>query len=269
MKVSLEKNSFTFSIIQTETKYLSIHKSSAEDTWRLQSSTLFDPSFLRIWIILRGRGRVLTTSGELDVVENNAYFLPANSIISTSLNEEMIQLYIDFFQDPSEIPIDQFYTFKKTADPHDFQLLLSLTQSCEPIYKQHDVLSQFMISTTITKILSRFITHISENGTPLKPAIEYIARHYTQPISITYLANLCDYSPEYFSAKFKSHFGIPPQQFIILQRLTKAKSLLITTHKSIREISEDVGYPDQIHFSKLFTKQTGVSPLEYRKSYRH
>lgn len=269
MKLTLEKNAYSFSIVKTETKSLSVQNASPEGSWRLQYSSLFDPSFLRIWVVLQGRGRVLTTSGMLDVVENNAYFLPANSIISTTLNESMEQVYIDFFQDPSQTPINQLYTFKMTADPKDFQLLLELTRSCEPIYNKSDSLSQFMISTTITTILSRFMTNVSESSIILNPAIEYITNHYMQPISITYLANLCDYSPEYFSAKFKSHFGISPQQFIIWQRLTKAKSLLITTHKSIREISEDIGYPDQVHFSKLFTKQTGVSPLKFRNTYRH
>lgn len=268
MKATFEKNSFNFSVIGTETKCLSIHKPSAEDSWNLHESAFFDPSFLRIWIILRGHGHVLTQNGEMDVSENNAYFLPPHSIVSTSLDEDMEQLYIDFIQDPAEIAIGQLYTFHYQAKPKNFQLLLHLAKSCEPIYKKTDFLSQFTISTTLTTILSHFIKDVSDNSKALNHAIEYIVKNYTKPISITYLANLCDYSPEYFSEKFKRLLGMSPQKFIILKRLAKAKVLLISTHKSVREISNEVGYPDQIHFSKLFSKQIGISPLEYRKNYR-
>ncbi len=268
MDTALNKHSFTFSIIEAKEKYLSANLNTADDSWQLHQSALFDPSVSRIWLVLRGSGRAVTRFGTIDITENHAYFLPSNSIIATSLDESMVQFYIDFYQDPSEIAIEQLYTFNLRANPEKFQLLLQLAKSISPIYKQTDFLSQFMVSSTLTTILTHFVKDVSKSSKTLSAAIEYILDHYSQAISITYLANLCDYSPEYFSEKFKLHFGVSPQKFIILKRLAKAKFLLISTHKTIREIGEEVGYPDQIHFSKLFSKQIGISPFNYRKNFR-
>lgn len=259
--------SFTFSIIDNKEKLLFPTAQTAEQSWKLQNSMLFDPSFSRIWIVLKGRGHVITNLGRLDIVENNAYFLPPNSIISTALDEDMLQYYIDFYQSPNEIPIEHVYEFHRTANANDVPLIYNLAKSCEPIYKNDDPLSRFKVNTIITTLLSLFVKDYSKNRKLLDPAIEYIGKHYSQPISLVYLANLCNYSPEYFSMKFKQYFGVPPQKFIIFKRLAKAKVLLRTTTKTIREIGEEIGYPDQIHFSKLFSKMIGISPLQYRSTY--
>jgi len=48
-------------------------------------------------------------------------------------------------------------------------------------------------------------------------------------------------------------------------RIESAKSLLISSHLSVSQISEQVGYPDPLYFSRVFKKSTGMSPKEYRE----
>ena len=268
MEKHFQKQSFSFSIAITEQKKLRPHSPTAELSWDLSRSRLFDPSFFRIWIILKGRGRVTTQSGTFEVMENRAYCMPPNSIVSTELYGEMEQYYIDFFQSPNEVPMDQLYEFRHWTSTDNVELLLALARSLYSIYKNDDEISTLKISSTLTSILSYFIVQSSSAYGKFNKAIEYISRHYNQPLSLTYLANLCDYSPEYFSNKFKLVFGVSPQKFIINKRLTQAKILLISTNKSIREIGEEIGYPDQMHFSKIFTKENTLSPSVYRKKYR-
>ncbi|MFQ9702500.1 MAG: helix-turn-helix domain-containing protein [Enterocloster clostridioformis] len=50
-------------------------------------------------------------------------------------------------------------------------------------------------------------------------------------------------------------------------RIDKAKEMLRNPEKSIGEIACLVGYQDERHFSKLFSKMTGVKPTEYRRFY--
>lgn len=266
MKNYLSPPYFSFTIAHTGVATLLTNANTPEKAWILGESPFFEPAFLRIWIIIKGRGHVITHHGEWDLEENNVYFLPANSIVTTFLYEDMEQYYIDFIQNPNEISIEQLYSFKYTASPSAFSLLLNLAKSLASIHKKDDEISRIVVSSTLTTILTHFLEKTTSKHVTIQPAVEYILQHYTQPLSLTFLANLCDYSPEYFSAKFKATFGISPQKYIILKRLTHAKILLISTNQSISTIGKEVGYPDSMHFSKIFTNEVGISPSAYRKT---
>lgn len=269
MKNFYNNQSFSFSVILSEQKRLNPADHRHDVAWRLKDDYRFDPSFWRIWIILSGRGRVITTTDEIDVEENKIYLMPPNTVVSTVLYTPMEQYYIDFVQNSDEISIEQLYNFRRVAKKEDFELLLLLAKSIYNLYPNPNELSNFTVSTTITTILAHFIDFSSEEYGKFKKALKYISENYSHQIPLTYLANLSNYSPEYFSAKFKTTFGMSPQKFIIHKRLSQAKLLLISTTRSIREIGEEVGYPDQMHFSKLFTNEVGTTPSEYRKSYSH
>ena len=73
-------------------------------------------------------------------------------------------------------------------------------------------------------------------------------------------------SPVYISKIFKEKTGDSPINYLIQIRLGKAKEMLEENRGSIRTIAAQVGYDDVYHFSKLFKKYYGVSPLYYRKS---
>ena len=52
------------------------------------------------------------------------------------------------------------------------------------------------------------------------------------------------------------------------RRIKKAMEQLIRTNFPVRRIAEDLGFSDQNHFSALFKRKTGLSPLNYRKANR-
>ena len=60
--------------------------------------------------------------------------------------------------------------------------------------------------------------------------------------------------------------GMTPMQYITFLRITRAKELLRSTDYSIQEISSMVGYENPLYFSRIFKKQTGYSPSEYRSA---
>ena len=64
---------------------------------------------------------------------------------------------------------------------------------------------------------------------------------------------------------FKDMIGQSPQDFLIRYRMSKATSLLTSTNLSIGDISVQVGYPNQLHFSRAFRNIYGMSPRQYRQ----
>jgi YesN/AraC family two-component response regulator len=73
-------------------------------------------------------------------------------------------------------------------------------------------------------------------------------------------------SPVYISKIFKEETGESPINYLIKIRLEKAKDILRSDDGgSIKSIANQVGYDDVYHFSKLFKKYYGISPLYYKK----
>ncbi len=96
--------------------------------------------------------------------------------------------------------------------------------------------------------------------------IDYLNKNYEHKISLDQIATNMYLSPVYISKIFKEKTGDSPINYLIRIRLEKAKELLSSDRNtSIREIALKVGYEDVYHFSKLFKKHFGISPLTYRK----
>ena len=96
-------------------------------------------------------------------------------------------------------------------------------------------------------------------------AVTYFNENYNQDISIENYAQTRGMSVSWFIRNFKKYTGMTPMQFIVLLRVNNAQILLEQTNYSIYEIAKIVGYDDQLYFSRLFRKQKGVSPSQYRK----
>lgn len=96
-------------------------------------------------------------------------------------------------------------------------------------------------------------------------AAAYFNEHYNQNINIDEYAHSRGMSISWFIRSFKRYTGQTPMQFILSIRINNAQTLLETTQYSINEVASIVGYDNQLYFSRLFRKQKGCSPSEYRK----
>ncbi len=104
------------------------------------------------------------------------------------------------------------------------------------------------------------------NGLPksqLLKVIDYIDTHLHQDISILDLAKLINMSESHFSRSFKQSVGIAPYQYLIQQRIEKAKKLLQRREISIADIALNCGFANQTHLTKVFRQVTGVTPKTY------
>ncbi len=82
--------------------------------------------------------------------------------------------------------------------------------------------------------------------------------------NIQYLSQKLNFSPNYLSDLLKKETGKTAQEHIHLFVINKAKNSLLNSNSSISEIGYSLGFEYPQHFSSLFKKKVGVSPLEYR-----
>ncbi|MGP3784612.1 helix-turn-helix domain-containing protein [Paenibacillus sp. 1A_MP2] len=95
--------------------------------------------------------------------------------------------------------------------------------------------------------------------------IQYIHEHFNESISLESLAEQWNYSIQYLSKQFKLRTGRSPIEYVIQARMAKAKELMIRTDATAQEIASSVGYSDVFYFTRLFKKQVGMTPGQYKK----
>ena len=110
---------------------------------------------------------------------------------------------------------------------------------------------------------------IYEGGLPqrqLMQVLDYIDAHLEQNLKLENLAQLLEMSQFHFSHLFKQSLGLAPYQYLIQQRVERAKQLLKHTERSIVDIAFACGFNSHSHLSKTFRQITGMTPKAYRTS---
>ena len=94
---------------------------------------------------------------------------------------------------------------------------------------------------------------------------DYLVQNYNMDINLNLIAGSMHYSPSYLTRIFQQQYQMSPLKFITQMRLSQAKHYLSHNPElSVKQVSEMIGYQDQGYFSRLFKKNTGVSPLDWR-----
>jgi AraC-like DNA-binding protein/ligand-binding sensor protein len=133
--------------------------------------------------------------------------------------------------------------------------------------KQHDA---------VVKLLTIFAQHLGmlgnqifsqrENAEPpiIKRAKEYINEHQADELSLGQVARAVNTSRFYFCKIFKKFTGINFTDYLSRVRIEKAKNLLLNPNLRVSEIAYEVGFQSLTHFNRVFKKNLGQSPTEYR-----
>ena len=92
----------------------------------------------------------------------------------------------------------------------------------------------------------------------------YIESRLGENISLRQLAERVGASPAHFMRLFTRTFAQSPHQFVLNQRIERAKGLLLLQHHSLAEISMACGFRSQSHFGVAFRQRTGMTPHQFR-----
>ncbi len=101
----------------------------------------------------------------------------------------------------------------------------------------------------------------------VKKVIGYIENNINKKISLEKLASVVNMNESYLSRIFKDELNITISDYIKLKRLEYAKELLKQKNMRIKDVAINVGISDQLYFSRIFTKQFGITPSDYRDKY--
>ncbi|HEX2531786.1 MAG TPA: AraC family transcriptional regulator [Burkholderiaceae bacterium] len=98
----------------------------------------------------------------------------------------------------------------------------------------------------------------------LQRALDYIESNLAADITIDDIAEAAAMSSFHFAHCFRQSMGTSPHQHLIKRRVERATEMLRHTREPISQIALSVGFPNQSHFTTVFKRLIGTTPLSYR-----
>jgi len=158
-----------------------------------------------------------------------------------------------------------------TPDPLVHQIGLALKRALEDAGSTSRLYAETMTNALMVHLLQSYcaqrLTLPTYTGglskLKLQRVIDYIHAHLDCDLSLKELAATVQMSEHYFAQLFKQSTRISPHQYVIQQRIERAKELLWHKELSIAEVAKVVGFVDQSHFHRHFKRLVGITPKAF------
>jgi len=98
----------------------------------------------------------------------------------------------------------------------------------------------------------------------LNRVVDFIRQECSRELRLWELSHLAGMSPHYFCQLFKQSTGLSPHQYVLRQRIERAKEYLRNSRLTASQAAEATGFADQSHFTKVFRRIVGVTPMQFR-----
>lgn len=141
---------------------------------------------------------------------------------------------------------------------------------------RQDSLYDAFVRAGILRLFSTLIRHFEDISfkedknfirlQQLQSALEYIASHYAEPITLAEVATAIGYTPSYVSTLFVSKIGLNFKTYLDNIRINKAADLLGSTRLTVADVAAQCGFDNVRTFNNAFRRVTGQSPSQFRKN---
>lgn len=154
---------------------------------------------------------------------------------------------------------DKLYLFKEI-----FTKIEKEDQQKEPGYREMEqaYLRQLLILIDRYRAAEKG-AELSDTYRLIQEAATYISKHYSNDLSLSFLAKKYALSPSRFSKLFKEVTGVGLSAYINMTRITAAEKLLTEQKRSITQVAEECGFNDSNYFAAVFKKLKGITPKKY------
>lgn len=98
----------------------------------------------------------------------------------------------------------------------------------------------------------------------LRCVCDHICDHLGEPIRVDQLAEAVHLSPFHFARMFKQSTGQSPHLYVLMQRIERAKEILVETDTALVDVAAEVGFRTQGHFTGVFHRYAGFTPRAFR-----
>lgn len=220
-------------------------------------------------LVFNGKGKnadyIFSNGFVLQVQENSIFYLPKGSSYKVVTHTEGEGCWAINFDLLDNINVEPF-----SVKLQNLEKVLSAFQKSVDAFSKANNHSNLTIIKNLYDIILLLKKEYEKNYIPseksllIKPALDIMnSNYFKNNLSVEELSRICGISVAYFRRIFTEKFGISPKEYIINRRIDYAKKLLLSEQFSVSEVAEMCGYAEPCHFSREFSKRTGVSPNKY------
>ena len=232
-------------------------------SWDESNADASPRNFHAISFRITGNARYTVKETELTVRDGSLLFVPEN--VGYHITSQKEELYVIHFELPEKIQ-----THLELLHIEDCAKTRKLFENCYEIWTKKEPGYYYKVLSIFYQILallsvSRFNQQTDNMHQRLKPAMDYLHAHYTDPdINVLMLCRLTDLSDTWFRKLFASCYKTTPIKYINTLRIEYAKELLESGYYKVETVAEMTGFEDPKYFSTLFKQYTGQAPSQFR-----
>lgn len=217
-----------------------------------------------VMLILKGRVYITENGKEYELLPDNIMFLEAGKEhFGTKASDEEVSFYWFHFTTDMELPFKIYDGNVSVELKESFKRLLHTANT--PLYSP---VAADALGYLIFEELMRLGRNPTAGGSALLSNIKEIVRINLQKnITVGDISDMLGYNSDYLGKFFKKSTGIGLKEYIALAKINAAKSILLTTSKTIRQTAAELGFKDENLFIKFFIYHENITPSAYRSQY--
>ena len=165
------------------------------------------------------------------------------------------------------IAMDQFFLFQTPSLTSATNNILRIAMDDN---SQKDVMADFALKELLIRIMQTQGRNLIENNllknkSRIAFVTDYIKKNIHQKLSIESIAKMAYVSKSNFFKMFKQELGLSPNEYILRERINKAKALL-KLKLSIKEVAYQTGFSDTNYFTRVFKQYAGTTPKLFQQT---
>lgn len=254
-------------------KELAIFECGKEECVKNKAIVLTKKNYHLFHYVLLGKGTLVINRREYRLSRGDIFFIPANSDAFyfpdkedpwvyewVGFSGEQVSNYLKVLNLSLDNPIiqDKEKNYRQYFDSIVKRYVNNGYSDISSLGALYQLFGEMIYEKEGTQSMSKALVTV-------QLAKDFIRNNFQFDITIQDIAKNANVTPNYLSAIFQKEENITTKRFLTKTRMTKAMELLQGGHVKIKEVSEAVGYPNQLHFSNEFKKYYGNSPLFYLK----
>lgn len=245
---------------------LEVSYATIDNRWRMQQ--VISP-FVRIYYAQAGEAYISCHGKTIPLTGGNIYLIPSNLEFSYWCDSHMTKLYAHI----NLLGYNNYDLF--SAYPECIVLTDRQREINEIIaqWRRGDVLSSISIKSSLYRTVLEALVQaqiplgeIETYSDLINRALGIIKKNPHLSLTAHHLAEMLFVSPSQLQKKFRQEMHVSLGQYVNEQVMFAAVNLLRVQERSIKEISDSLGFCDQFHFSRRFCEYYGMPPSHYRRS---
>lgn len=220
--------------------------------------------------MLHGNAQIRCGNSVYKIKENDCLIINSNELHEGVANQKYdcfrFKIHPSFFD-------NKYYVFKNLVND---ATITDLMNKIVELSKNNDQASSFKVKGYMYLFVSHLCANYidkrfgeqqiyKEKIEKMNTVASFMHSKYASKITTEELARLSHYNYSHFCHTFKEVFGVSANKYLLTVRLNKACALLSSTNLNITEIAFLSGFPDPNYFTRIFKKEKGISPSDFRK----